>query len=1043
MKKLLTIFMLCFAVFAAKAQVTVTLEAHDVWGDGTGYQLLLDADANAFGTTIPATGPLTSSGDADAATYAEFEYKIPENADGALSTTNIVQDGSVSITILAGTYDYCITNPTPGSKMWIAGSENARKDDYVFQNGYIYHFTVIYDEETGGDSVILEVTPIPTDPTLIATPETLKFGAVIAGDTVVRAASITAYNLTAGITATTTAPFAVSLNDTAYATSVTMPAAGGTLYVKYTPTEAGIDSAIVAFASGDMTDTIVLAGRVFDCTTLEVPFVEDFDVYEGVLPVCYQFVYGNDDPTVNPILAGEDDDDNYVVAFNSMSRTDVYDQYMISPMMQYTGTNPLRLSVKAKNYYGTETFKLGYSTTIDSLNAFTWGDEETVYDDEVYETFSMVIPSNAKYVAIHYTSEYQYYLYIDSLSVEVITLPQITPATDNVAFGYVEVGNTSEDIILPVVGLLLDTTINAAITTTSPFEISINGVDYDTMATLPAAGDTLYVHYTPTAVGADTAVLMLTSLTELMDTVYVTLTGKGYECDNNLPYQTNFSDEAKNLCWSTVDANEDNYTFGFSTTGAYAAYSYNTNSNADDWLTSPAFNLTGAEYVAFDYKVYSVNYPEKFAVYIIGTDSTVILPEMEVTNTDYQTEMIDLSAYTGSYRIAFHCTSDTNKWRLYFTNFVIDSIANLESSLTVTPDTIDFGSSIFAHGMTLSETAMVTAVVVTDSLTVTTAAPFAVSLDGTNYVDSLIIPANDSVLSYSTTLYIQYAPDTFGVHTGTVIISGGSLTATIALFAETIDCSTAATLPFTEDFEDELTACWQNIDNDEDDFEWEFFYGEEELADVTHGGLGLAISRSYYSYYGYYNVALTPDNWMISPAIAIPAEGAHISWWIGAIDSNYYAEHYQVKVSTNPSDLSSFTNVYDETLTSSAWKERSVDIMQYAGQTIYIAFVHNNCTDMNMLLLDDINVAEGPGTGIEEETVENPVFIYPNPASTMLNVHAENYRTVQIVNFLGQVVYSANVTENDFQINVSNLSNGVYFIRLNGETTTTQKFIKR
>lgn len=84
-----------------------------------------------------------------------------------------------------------------------------------------------------------------------------------------------------------------------------------------------------------------------------------------------------------------------------------------------------------------------------------------------------------------------------------------------------------------------------------------------------------------------------------------------------------------------------------------------------------------------------------------------------------------------------------------------------------------------------------------------------------------------------------------------------------------------------------------------------------------------------------------------------------------------------------------------------------------------------------------------PVISVEEAEKDNTVSIYPNPASTMLNVHAENYSNVQIINFLGQVVYSANITENDFQINVSNLSNGVYFIRLNGETTTTQKFIKK
>ena len=131
----------------------VTLTAGDIWGDGSGYQMLLDADATAYGTIIPETGGLTTSGNASAATYAEFEYKIPENADGAMTTSNMVINNSISITIPAGTYDYCITNPTPGDRIWIASSNGTvpgRADDYVFQAGYNYVFTIgIYGSNDG------------------------------------------------------------------------------------------------------------------------------------------------------------------------------------------------------------------------------------------------------------------------------------------------------------------------------------------------------------------------------------------------------------------------------------------------------------------------------------------------------------------------------------------------------------------------------------------------------------------------------------------------------------------------------------------------------------------------------------------------------------------------------------------------------------------------------------------------------------------------------------------------------------------------------
>lgn len=145
---------------------TVTLTAGDVWGNGTGYQMLLDADANTYGTTIPTTGGLTTSGDASAATYAEFEYKIPTNADGALTTSNIVFNNSITIQVPAGTYDWCITNPAEGDRMWIASSDGTiagRADDYVFEAGYNYEFVVSFNTSTTGDRVDLTVSQIIPD----------------------------------------------------------------------------------------------------------------------------------------------------------------------------------------------------------------------------------------------------------------------------------------------------------------------------------------------------------------------------------------------------------------------------------------------------------------------------------------------------------------------------------------------------------------------------------------------------------------------------------------------------------------------------------------------------------------------------------------------------------------------------------------------------------------------------------------------------------------------------------------------------------------
>ena len=150
----------------AKADVpegyaSITLEAHQVWNtdpdnpDYSGYQMLLDADATAYGVEFEAAGGSgTFAGD-----YANFEYKIPENADNDLETENIVYDGEVTILIPAGVYDYVIVNPTPGDRLWIAaqnGSAGGRGDDFEFRSGCAYRFLITLNS-SGNDNTDVEI----------------------------------------------------------------------------------------------------------------------------------------------------------------------------------------------------------------------------------------------------------------------------------------------------------------------------------------------------------------------------------------------------------------------------------------------------------------------------------------------------------------------------------------------------------------------------------------------------------------------------------------------------------------------------------------------------------------------------------------------------------------------------------------------------------------------------------------------------------------------------------------------------------------------
>ena len=126
----------------------------DIWNDGSGYQMLLDADATAYGDVFTATGGWTATD------YSAFEYLIPTEAECSADATHIVIENSVSIQIPAGTYDWCIVNPSPGDKIYIAasnGNVGGRQDDYVFEPGMTYEFTPsLYGSNDGIDVTITD-----------------------------------------------------------------------------------------------------------------------------------------------------------------------------------------------------------------------------------------------------------------------------------------------------------------------------------------------------------------------------------------------------------------------------------------------------------------------------------------------------------------------------------------------------------------------------------------------------------------------------------------------------------------------------------------------------------------------------------------------------------------------------------------------------------------------------------------------------------------------------------------------------------------------
>ncbi len=125
----------------------------DIWGDGSGYQMLLDADATMY-TQLAAAIYFDEIGSFD-----DFEYTIPENADYGINPANIVVNNSVAIEIPAGTYDYAIINPDKVSTIWFAGNSGnaeSKGDDMVYEAGKMYTYTL--SSSGTGDMINLTIT---------------------------------------------------------------------------------------------------------------------------------------------------------------------------------------------------------------------------------------------------------------------------------------------------------------------------------------------------------------------------------------------------------------------------------------------------------------------------------------------------------------------------------------------------------------------------------------------------------------------------------------------------------------------------------------------------------------------------------------------------------------------------------------------------------------------------------------------------------------------------------------------------------------------
>ena len=131
--------------------------------------------------------------------------------------------------------------------------------------------------------------------------------------------------------------------------------------------------------------------------------------------------------------------------FCSQSYSSAYDQYLISPRLLVPNAIDLNLIYRCQG--STESFNIEYSTTDNSPSSFTHVVRSHSASSTVWDTFHVLIPAEAKHIAIHYTTNHGYYFFIDDIQLVAQPLPNhtINVVSESETMGTATGGGTFEE----------------------------------------------------------------------------------------------------------------------------------------------------------------------------------------------------------------------------------------------------------------------------------------------------------------------------------------------------------------------------------------------------------------------------------------------------------------------------------------------------------------------------------------------------------------------------------------------------------------------
>lgn len=624
---------------------------------------------------------------------------------------------------------------------------------------------------------------------------------------------------------------------------------------------------------------------------------------------------------------------------------------------------------------------------------------------------------------------------------EVSSDPVIAALPSELSF-VAENNTNSEAQIVTINAANLTGNITASVA--APFEVSSDNTTFGTSATIASDGGSLYVRFSPTTMGNANGTITISSTG--VENVTIALSGYAYDCGTAItaPWTETFEPTSTTVyCWSVIDENADENTFDLMDYSGNHVMYINYEESNDDYLVTPLLSIGDGNYITFKVAHRSSTYPETYEVYAIvngvrtqirdAAQTTTVMPEFELIN-------IDLAAYAGqNIQIAIRNTSQDQ-----FTFYVDDF------SLLITPTAPEIAltsvAALPAASIALGQDVTISGVVTNNGIDLTS---YTVSytVDGGAAVEYNVTGINVAINgTHNFTHATPISGLTEGTHTVVVTVSnpngvadGDANDNSQTITINVTDCSGAiTTFPYEEDFENGIPACWTKIDNDGDGYNW-ITPAETNVAFATgygHESDGAAVSWSYYpttqSSSGWDGNSLNTEDYLITSAITLPTSGEYeLSFFTASLNSTY-ADDLEVKISTTGTAISDFTTlIANQTISNTVqqYTEKTASLANYAGQTIYIAFVHVS-NDKFGLFIDDVKIAAPTAAN---ENIAETVAVYPNPTKDMVTVANAEGKNIVIVNSLGQVVANIENAAANQTIDVANFANGTYFVKVDAE----------